>query len=105
MPGRSPPGSRRAGGEGDRRDENSPDRKPSLRLAGPARLDTGAEFWGNADYTLHVDTGKLGLWPGGFLKVWADSGFGTNIFQDAGATVPVNTPPSCPLPTIRPPRS
>jgi porin len=23
--------------------------------------DTGAAFWGNADYTLNVDTGKLGL--------------------------------------------
>ena len=31
--------------------------------------DTGAGFWGNADYTLNVDTGKLGLWPGGFLRV------------------------------------
>ena len=27
--------------------------------------DTGTEFWGNADYTLNMDIGKLGLWPGG----------------------------------------
>ena len=60
--------------------------------------DTGAEFWGNADYTLNVDTGKLGLWPGGFLKVWADSGFGNNVFQDVGALVPVNTPALLPAP-------
>jgi porin len=60
--------------------------------------DTGAEFWGNADYTLHVDTEKLGLWPGGFLKVWADSGFGTNVFQDSGAIVPVNTAALLPAP-------
>jgi len=53
--------------------------------------DTGAEFWGNADYTLNVDTGKLGLWPGGFLKFQADTGFGSNIFKDSGALVPVNT--------------
>src|SRR2546422_6734300 len=26
--------------------------------------DTEAEFWGNAEYTLNVDTGKAGLWPG-----------------------------------------
>src|SRR6266436_4460796 len=25
--------------------------------------DTGAEFWGDAGYTLNVDTGKLGLVP------------------------------------------
>jgi porin len=52
---------------------------------------TGAEFWGNPDYTLNVDTGKLGLWPGGFLNVWADSGFGNNVLQESGGIVPVNT--------------
>jgi porin len=60
--------------------------------------DTGTEFWGNTDYTLTMDTGKLGLWPGGFLKVWADSGFGRNVFQDAGAIVPVHTPSLLPAP-------
>jgi porin len=53
--------------------------------------DTGVEFWGNADYTLNVDTGKLGLWPGGFLKVYAGSTFGESIFPDTGALVPVNS--------------
>ena len=53
--------------------------------------DTGAEFWGNAEYTLNVDTGKLGLWPGGFLKVYAGSSFGDSIANDSGALVPVNT--------------
>ena len=48
-------------------------------------VDTGSEFWGNADYTLNVDTGKLGLWPGGFLKLSADSGFGHNVFIEAGS--------------------
>jgi porin len=32
---------------------------------------TGGDFWGNADYTLNVDTQKLGLWPGGFFKISA----------------------------------
>ena len=41
--------------------------------------DTGAEFWGNADYTLNVDTGKLGLWPGGFFKIYAGSSFGESV--------------------------
>jgi porin len=60
--------------------------------------NTGAEFWGNADYTLNVDTGKLGLWPGGFLKVFADSSFGTSVLDDSGALVPVNTPALLPTP-------
>ena len=28
-----------------------------------------ATLWGLAEYTLNVDTQKLGLWPGGFLRV------------------------------------
>lgn len=54
--------------------------------------DTGAEFWGTAEYTLGVDTQKLGLWPGGFLNVYALSGFGdSSVNRDSGAIVPVNT--------------
>ena len=41
--------------------------------------DTGAGFWGNAEYTLNVDTGKAGLWPGGFLKVAGLTGFGDTV--------------------------
>lgn len=53
--------------------------------------DTGWEFWGTAEYTLNVDTGKAGLWPGGFLKVAAGSSFGESLFRDVGALVPLNT--------------
>src|SRR2546427_10649916 len=53
--------------------------------------DTEAEFWGNAEYTLNVDTGKAGLWPGGFLRLIANSGFGDSVLQDSGAINPVNT--------------
>src|SRR5262245_51676634 len=28
--------------------------------------ESDADVWGNVDYTLNVDTGKAGLWPGGF---------------------------------------
>jgi porin len=52
--------------------------------------DTGWKFWGNADYTLNVDTGKLGLWPGGFLKVYGDTSFGDREPQSSGAISPVN---------------
>ena len=32
---------------------------------------TGFDSSGVGDDTLNVDTGKLGLWPGGFLKIHA----------------------------------
>jgi porin len=48
-----------------------------------------------------VDTQKLGLWPGGFFKVSADTGFGSNAFQDAGTIVPVNTAALPPAPDDR----
>jgi len=63
--------------------------------------NTGGDFWGNLDYTINVDTQKLGLWPGGFLKVSADTGFGSNAFQDAGTIVPVNTAALIPAPDER----
>src|SRR5262249_38401613 len=30
--------------------------------------DNVGDFWGNAEYTFNLDTGKAGLWPGGFLR-------------------------------------
>jgi porin len=54
-------------------------------------IDTGADFWGNTEYTLNVDTQKAGLWPGGFLKVVGNSAFGDNILGDSGAAVAPNT--------------
>jgi porin len=42
------------------------------------------------DYTLNVDTQKLGLWPGGFLNVSVDTSFGTAL-NNAGTIAPVNT--------------
>jgi hypothetical protein len=42
------------------------------------------------DYRLNADTGKLGLWPGGFLNVHAMSSYGTSVNTQAGALVPVN---------------
>jgi porin len=62
---------------------------PQVNIAGGR--NTGGNFWGNIDYTLNIDTQKAGLWRGGFFKFQADTGFGTNIFRDVGAFVPVNT--------------
>ena len=61
--------------------------------------ETGVSYGGTADYTLNVDTGKLGLWPGGFFKVSAMSGFGDSENDDAGAIGAVNMAALLPEPT------
>ena len=62
--------------------------------------DTGWGFWGNAEYTLNVDTGKAGLWPGGFLRVIGQSSFGESVLSDSGAISIVNT--AAILPALKP---
>jgi porin len=62
---------------------------PQVNMSGGHSI--GGNLWGNLDYTLNIDTQKLGLWPGGFFKFQADTGFGSNIFHDTAGTVPVNT--------------
>ncbi|MCZ6780031.1 MAG: carbohydrate porin, partial [Nitrospirae bacterium] len=52
--------------------------------------DTGTEFWGNATYTLQVDSGKLGLWPGGFLKVQGETTFGNSLLEEVGSILGAN---------------
>src|SRR5205814_2306466 len=62
---------------------------PQVNMSGGRSI--GGNLWGNVDYTLNLDTQKLGLWPGGFVKFQADTGFGSNVLRDVGALVPVNT--------------
>jgi porin len=50
--------------------------------------DEVIRYWGLAEYTLNVDTQKLGLWPGGFLRVQGLSGFGENVDSASGAFIP-----------------
>src|SRR6266446_2284330 len=59
--------------------------------------DEVTRYWGLAEYTLNVDTQKLGLWPGGFLRVQGMSSFGENVNNASGAIIPPN------LVTILPP--
>ena len=60
--------------------------------------DNEAKFWGNAEYILNVDTGNAGLWPGGFLQVIGNSGFGESVLSQSGAISPVNTAALLPKP-------
>jgi porin len=46
--------------------------------------------WGNAIFTLNVDTQKAGLWPGGFFKLQTVTSFGDSLMRDTGAIVPAN---------------
>ena len=48
--------------------------------------NTGVAYDGLVNYELNLDTGKLGLWPGGFLKVKAFTGYGDTENQDSGAS-------------------
>jgi porin len=41
--------------------------------------DEVLRYGGLAEYTLNVDTQKLGFWPGGFLRVQGMSSFGQNV--------------------------
>ena len=52
--------------------------------------NTGVSYDGIVNYELNTDTGKMGLWPGGFLKVQAFTTYGTLANDDSGALVPVN---------------
>lgn len=57
-------------------------------------------FGGSADYQLRVETERLGLWPGGFLTVFAESRFGDGeqVIGDAGVILAPDTDALLPLP-------
>jgi porin len=52
--------------------------------------DNVTKYDGLAEYTLNVDSQKLGLWPGGFLNVKGMSSFGQNVNIASGAFSPPN---------------
>ena len=60
-----------------------------------------ATLWGTAEYSLNVDTQKLGLWPGGFLRVQGLSSFGQNINNASGALISPNLASLLPEPDHR----
>jgi porin len=55
----------------------------------PGKDRTG-RYGGSADYTLKFDTGKAGLWPGGFLKLHGETSFGHSVNGNVGSLAPVN---------------
>ena len=60
--------------------------------------DEVVRYFGLAEYTLNVDTQKLGLWPGGFLRVQGMSGFGQTVDSASGAFIPPSLVSLLPMP-------
>jgi len=56
------------------------------------------EYGGRGELTFKVDTGKLGLWPGGFLTVELEGNFGHGVNLRDGGLMPVNTNQTFPSP-------
>ena len=50
-------------------------------------------LWRACQYTLNVDTGKLGLWPGGFLSILGESQFGSYLRGKKLVRYSLPTPP------------
>jgi len=61
-------------------------------------LDTGLEYGGRGDFYLNLDTGKAGLWPGGFFTVEGEVNYGNGANLNTGALLPVNTNEVFPVP-------
>ncbi len=60
--------------------------------------DQNDAYGGSADYELHVETERLGLWPGGFLRVFGESRFGKFVNPDTGVLLTPSIDSVFPLP-------
>jgi porin len=49
------------------------------------------EYGGRGNLTLKMDSGKMGLWPGGFLTVELEGNWGEGANRHTGSLMPVNT--------------
>ena len=53
-------------------------------------LDEGGEVNGSTDLVLQLDTGKAGLWPGGFFKLRGELRYGDAMIRRLGSLSPAN---------------
>jgi len=56
------------------------------------------QYGGRGDIVMNVDSGKLGLWPGGFLSLEAEGNWASSVNGNTGALMPVNTSQIFPRP-------
>jgi porin len=54
------------------------------------------QYGGHGDIVMNVDSGKLGLWPGGFLNLEAEGSWASSVNGNTGALMPVNSIPIFP---------
>ncbi|MGB7159536.1 MAG: carbohydrate porin [Tepidisphaeraceae bacterium] len=59
--------------------------------------DTGTKYGGSLDYLLYIDLYRMGLMPGAFIKVRAESRYGESVNDMSGAILPVSTDGFFPL--------
>lgn len=55
-------------------------------------------YSGSSDYILQLDTGRMGLWPGGYFKVRGETEFGRGVGREVGAVSPPNFDALLPVP-------
>lgn len=56
------------------------------------------DYGGRGDLTIKLDTGKAGLWPGGFLTIEAEGNWGDSVNGKTGAMMPATTNSLFPVP-------
>jgi porin len=56
------------------------------------------EYGGRGDMIMNMDSGKLGLWPGGFLNLEAEGNWASGVNEKTGALMAVNTSQVLPMP-------
>src|SRR5215470_17636351 len=49
------------------------------------------QYGGRGDTVMNVDSGKLGLWPGGFFNFELEGNWASSVNRKTGALMPVNT--------------
>jgi hypothetical protein len=59
-----------------------------------------ADYHANWRLELKLDTAKMGLWPGGFVFMRAEQGYGRDIAARSGALLPPDVNSSLPLPGL-----
>ncbi len=62
--------------------------------------DEAWKYGGRGNFTLSVDTQKLGLWPGGFFTVEVEGNFTKSVNPLTGALMPVDSNQLYPTPTV-----
>ena len=56
------------------------------------------EYGGRGDMVMSADSGKLGLWPGGFLNFELEGNWASSVNAKTGSLMPVNTNQMFPMP-------